>query len=132
YASMAPQAWTEVLRPALADKEGGALFIGTPRGFNHFYDLNQDVQGRPDWATFQFTSEEGGNVSARELESATQELDERTYRQEFQAHFENVTSGRVYYAFERSQHVQSVSYDRRLPLFWSLDFNVDPMCSVIG
>ena len=50
-----------------------------------------------DWATFQFTTEEGGNVAPEELESATRELDERTYRQEFQAKFENLTAGRVYW-----------------------------------
>ena len=132
YASIARPAWTEVLRPALADKQGRALFIGTPRGYNHFYDLYHSVQDQPQWATFQFTTEEGGNVSLGELESATRALDERTYRQEFQASFENLATGMVYYPFDRSQHVGEVHYDRNLPLFWSLDFNINPMCSVIG
>jgi hypothetical protein len=39
YASMAPEAWTDVLRPSLSDRQGKALFIGTPRGYNHFYEL---------------------------------------------------------------------------------------------
>jgi len=132
YASIAREAWTEVLRPALADKQGRAVFIGTPRGYDHFYDLYQEAQGKESWKTFQFTTEQGGNVSKAELESATQELDERTYRQEFQASFENVASGLVYHAFDRSGNVTEAEYDRRLPLFWSLDFNVHPMCSVIG
>jgi len=132
YASIAKEAWPEVLRPALADKQGHALFIGTPRGYDHFYDLYQGVQKQPNWATFQFTTEQGGNVSAEELEGATHELDERTYRQEFQASFENLTSGLVYYAFDRAENVQPLHFDPRLPLFWSLDFNIDPMCSVIG
>ena len=91
YASIAKEAWPEVLRPALADKQGHALFIGTPRGYNHFYDLYQSAQNQSNWAAFQFTTEEGGNVSAEELQGATHELDERTYRQEFQASFENLT-----------------------------------------
>jgi hypothetical protein len=132
YASIAPEAWTEVLRPTLADKQGHALFIGTPRGYNHFYELYDRVQGQPHWSTFQFTTEQGGNVSKEELEGATRELDERTYRQEFQASFENLTSGTVYYAFDRAGNVRTTSYACRLPLFWSLDFNIDPMCSVIG
>jgi len=78
----------KVLRPALADKQGRTLFIGTPRGYDHLYDLYQAVQGQSQWSTFQFTTEEGGNVPKAELESATHELDERTYRQEFQASFE--------------------------------------------
>jgi hypothetical protein len=132
YASIAQEAWTEVLRPALADKQGRALFIGTPRGYNHFHDLYQAVQCRSEWTTFQFTTEQGGNVSKQELESAAHELDERTYRQEFQASFENLGTGRVYHAFQTEYNVQPLQFHSRYPLFWSLDFNVNPMCSVIG
>jgi hypothetical protein len=132
YASIDREAWPEVLRPALADKQGRASFIGTPRGYNHFYDLYQAARDKPDWATFQFTTEQGGNVTREELESATHELDQRTYRQEFQASFENVAAGRVYYAFDRLRNVEQLRYNPQLPVFWSLDFNVNPMCSVIG
>jgi hypothetical protein len=89
-------------------------------------------QQQPNWATFQFTTLEGGNVAPMEIESATHELDASTYRQEFEASFENLTAGRVYHAFDRTQNVQPLRYDPRLPLFWSLDFNVNPMASVIG
>ena len=131
YASIEREAWPEVLRPALADRQGHALFIGTPRGYNHFYDLYRAARDKPDWATFTFTTEEGGNVTREELESATHELDERTYRQEFQASFENVAAGLVYYAFDRTKNVEPFRYNPKLPLFWSLDFN-NLMCSVIG
>ena len=132
YASIAQPAWPEVLRPALADRRGRALFIGTPHGYNHFYDLHQEAQNKTDWAVFQYTTEQGGNVAREEIELATHELDERTYRQEFQASFENLTAGMVYYPFSRSDNVRPLQYDPRLPIFWSLDFNIDPMCSVIG
>ena len=134
YASMSPEAWTEVLRPSLADKQGRALFIGTPRGLNHFYDLFQLAKGEDAdaWAAFQFTTAEGGNVPLEELELAAHELDERTYRQEFHASFENIGEGLVYYGFDRAQNVRPVVYDRRHPIFVSLDFNVNPMCSVLG
>jgi Terminase large subunit, T4likevirus-type, N-terminal len=101
-----------------------------PHGFNHFYDLREAAQGQSDWATFRFTTEEGGNVSPEELRSALRELDERVYRQEFRASFENLTSGRVYYAFDRTD-IQPVEYDPRFALCWSLDFNIDPACSVL-
>jgi len=132
YASIAPEAWPEVLRPALADREGRALFIGTPRGHDHFFDLYSKAQGQKHWATFQFTTEQGGNVSRAELESATHELDERTYRQEFQASFENVNTGLVYYAFDLAANVGECEYDPRHPIFWTLDFNINPMVSLIG
>jgi hypothetical protein len=132
YASMAPEAWTELLRPALADKQGGALFIGTPRGHNHFFDLYEAAQNQPHWAAFQYTTEQGGNVTHEELESATHELDERTFRQEFQASFENLGTGRVYYAFDRQKQQGAMSYNASYSLWWSLDFNVNPLCSLIG
>ena len=111
YASIAQAAWTEVLRPALTDKQGRALFIGTPRGHNHFFDLYEAAQSQPNWAAFQFTTEQGGNVSLAELESATHELDERTYRQEFQARFENLGTGIAYHAFDRTHNVRTLGYD---------------------
>lgn len=132
YASMKPQAWVEVLRPALADRKGRALFIGTPKGLNHFHDLFQEAHTNPEWAAFQFTTVEGGNVSADELASAASMTDERTYRQEFQASFENLGAGLVYYAFDRTSNVQPVSYRPEESLFSAIDFNVNPMCSVIG
>src|SRR6202521_4685816 len=52
YASMAPEAWSEVLRPALSDRLGGALFIGTPKKHNHFYKLFQAGREQEGWATF--------------------------------------------------------------------------------
>ena len=132
YASIDKEAWPEVLRPMLADKQGRALFIGTPRGYNHFFELYQEKKGQPGWAAFQFTTAEGGNVALEEIESATHELDAQTYRQEFEASFENLTAGLVYHAFDRDENVETVTYDPGLPLFWALDFNVNPMCSVIG
>jgi hypothetical protein len=132
YASIAREAWTEVLRPALADRQGRALFIGTPQGCNHFHELVESAEGRPDWKTFQFTTAEGGNVPPQELESAAQQLDERTFRQEFLAKFETLGVGRAYYAFDRVHNVKNVVFSRRMELCWSLDFNMNPLCSVLA
>jgi hypothetical protein len=132
YASMAREAWTEVLRPALADRNGKALFISTPKGFNHLHELFEGAENQPDWKAFQFTTAEGGNVSPKELESAAQELDERTYRQEFEASFQTSGVGRAYYAFDRTQNVRGLGFDRRVSLAWTLDFNMNPLCSVLA
>ena len=91
---------------------GRALFIGTPQGYNHFYDLYNAAQELPDWQAFHLHDRRGGNVPKQEIEAATHELDERTYRQEFQARFENLTAGLVYYGFDRDAsreigHLQS-------------------------
>src|ERR1700722_3529126 len=132
YASISRAAWTEVLRPALADREGGALFIGTPQGFNHFHELVESAKDQPDWEAFQYTTAQGGNVTPTELESAAQELDERTYRQEFEANFETLGVGRAYYAFDRTHTVRNVAFNAQRALCWSLDFNMNPMCSVLA
>jgi Terminase large subunit, T4likevirus-type, N-terminal len=131
FAIMKPETWSEVLRPALADRMGGALFIGTPKGRNHFYDLVQEAKTSPNWSLHQYTTFDGGYVPLEEIEAARREMDERTFRQEFEATFES-WSGAVYYAFSRELNVQPVQYNPRLPIVWSLDFNVNPMCSVIG
>ena len=131
YASIAREAWTEVLRPALADRKGRALFIGTPRGFNHFHELAESATAQPDWKAFQFTTAEGGNVSREELESAAKLLDERSYRQEFEASFENLGVGRAYYGFDRVHSVLNLGFSHHSALCWSLDFNVNPLCSVL-
>ena len=131
YADMAPEAWTEVLRPALADKEGGALFIGTPKGYNHFHDLWASAHGREGWAAWSFTTADGGNVSQAEIESARAELDERTFRQEFLASFETL-AGRVYQNFERQVHVTEVQDVPSQALLVGMDFNINPMSAVLA
>jgi phage terminase large subunit-like protein len=58
YADMKPEVWEQILRPALADQKGSAMFIGTPMGRNHFYDLHQyaSIAKDDDWAGYHFTS----------------------------------------------------------------------------
>ena len=62
YASMRPDVWTKVLRPALSDRRGRALFIGTPKGRNHFYDLFMSAKGKAAWAVYQFATHQGGMI----------------------------------------------------------------------
>ena len=57
FADMRPEAWYEVLRPSLSDRQGGCLFIGTPKGRNHFYDIwGKGIDGDANWASFQYTT----------------------------------------------------------------------------
>ena len=93
-AFMESEVWFEVIRPALADKQGWALFISTPDGTaSWFYDLwcycEEDKTG--DWIRWCYTTIDGGNVPAHEVEAARAQLDARTFRQEFEASFENLT-----------------------------------------
>ena len=136
FADVDAEAWYETLRPALADQQGGALFIGTPKGLNWAHTLYTMFEDYPDeWASFQYTTIEGGNVKPEEVEAARRSLDERTFRQEFEATFETF-SGRVFYAFDRKHNLlQYTKPDETttLPeLHIGMDFNVDNNSCVIA
>jgi hypothetical protein len=126
--------WFEVLRPALADKQGWALFISTPEGTaSWFYDLwNYAAEPEShDWDRWSYTTIEGGNVPAEEVEAARGQLDPRTFRQEFEASFENL-SGLVAINFSE-ENISTIAEDiPQLPLWVGLDFNVDNMSAVCG
>jgi hypothetical protein len=132
FADINPEAWFETLRPTLSDREGGALFIGTPKGLNWAHDLFTASTDYPEeWASFQFTTIEGGNVKPEEIEAARRTLDVRTFRQEYEATFETF-SGRIFYAFDRKYNVQAYTDPLPRELHLGVDFNVDPMSAVIG
>lgn len=127
-ADMRPETWGEVIRPSLSDRQGTALFIGTPKGRNHFYDLwTQDLD---DWASFQYTTLQGGNVPDFEIEAAKRDLDERTFKQEYEAAFVNY-SGIIYYNFDRIESVKNCLQGDDI-LHIGMDFNTQPMSAVVS
>ena len=129
FADMRKEAWYEVIRPSLSDRQGSALFIGTPKGRNHFYDLYGQGHDDENWSAFQYTTLEGGHVPQAEIASARNDLDQRTFEQEYEARFVNY-AGIIYYAFDR---VASVTEQERKaePLHIGMDFNLDPMSAVV-
>jgi hypothetical protein len=133
FADIDEEAWYEVLRPTLADKQGKALFIGTPKGIGNWaHDLYTMPEDNPEqWASFQFTTIDGGNVKPEEIEAAKLDLDERTFRQEFMATFETY-SGRIYYAFDRKANCAPPTTIDISVLYTGWDFNIDPMSVVIA
>jgi phage terminase large subunit len=135
FADIEPEAFYETLRPTLADKMGGALFIGTPKGIGNWaHDLFQMPLENPQaWSSYQFTTIDGGQVTQEEIDSARQDLDERTFRQEFLATFETY-AGRIYYAFDRKTHVSDIKLEPRDldVVYLGMDFNIDPMSAVIA
>jgi phage terminase large subunit-like protein len=93
YASMKVEVWEQIIRPTLADVKGGALFIGTPAGKNHFYDLYQDAEKDDDWDTFQFNSTDNPLIDPEEVEVARRTMSTQAFRQEFEASFVSFTGG---------------------------------------
>lgn len=132
FAYIYPQAWTEVLRPSLADRGGGALFITTPAGYNWAYDMYLRGMDRADgWRSWQFTTLDGGRVPPEELDEARRTLDPRIFRQEFEASFEAL-QGRVYANFDRDKNVSPDVRDTGAEILVGMDFNVNPMSAVIA
>ena len=131
-AFMDAEVWFEVIRPALADKQGWALFISTPDGTaSWFYDLWCYCKEDPtdEWKRWCYTTIEGGNVPKHEIEAARAQLDQRTFRQEFEASFENL-SGLVAISFGDDNISEKAKDISVAPILLGVDFNVDPMSGI--
>ena len=92
-----PKIWNEIVRPALADRLGWALFLGTPKGANHFKDFRDRAEAEPGWQLLEFKASETEILSQEELEAAKREMGPDKYSQEFECSFSAPISG-AYYA----------------------------------
>lgn len=93
YADQKPFVWEEVVQPALQDVEGGALFIGTPKGKNHFYDLWVNTHSDPEWGHHEFTTLDNPYINPKEVEARKRTMSTHAYMQELQAKFISAGSG---------------------------------------
>jgi phage terminase large subunit-like protein len=87
YKDMKPDVFEVILRPALADLEGGALIIGTPNGKDHFYRLGQRASKSKNWECFHFTTYDNPFIPVTEIEEAKSEISKYFFRQEFLAEY---------------------------------------------
>ena len=90
YADMKPDVWEQILRPALADQKGQAMFIGTPMGRNHFYELYKyaELGDDPTYRGWHFTSYDNPLLDSEEIDMAKKSMSSYAFRQEFMASFE--------------------------------------------
>ncbi len=113
--------WQEIIRPTLTDTKGHALFISTPRGFNHFYDLYNLEAKDPDFKSFHFTSYDNPHVPKEEIDKAAQELTPDRFAQEYLADFRK-TQGLVYKEFDRKKHLYDVLPQANYQKVGGIDF----------
>lgn len=113
--------WQEVIRPTLTDRKGEALFISTPKGFNHFYDLYNLEQKDEDFRSFHFTTYDNPHIPVDEIGKAKKELTEDRFAQEYLADFRK-TEGLVYKEFSRDRHIFHGDVARQVKVFGGLDF----------
>lgn len=125
YADMRPSVWGEVIRPMLADRQGWATFIGTPKGRNEFFDIWARAQLEGDWFALMLKASETGILPQSELDAARQDMTPEQYEQEFECSFEAAILG-AYFGkeiaeAERSGRITQVEYDPAIPVHTAWD-----------
>jgi hypothetical protein len=128
YAQMNPRVWSEVIRPALADREGWAVFIGTPMGRNSFWRLYEQAKTAPDWRAALFRASETGVIPAAELAAAKGAMSAAEYAQEFECSFDAAIRGAYYgteiAAAEAAGRLARVAHEPRLPVHTAWDLGI--------
>ena len=87
FATMKPETWEEIIQPTLTDVKGKALFIGTPAGKNHFYDLWIEAKDEEDWTSFEYRSIDNPFLDSEEVEKKRRTMSHEAFRQEYEANF---------------------------------------------
>lgn len=128
YADMRPSVWGEVIRPMLADRQGWATFIGTPKGRNEFWQVHDRAQGAPDWFSAVYRASETGILRSTELSAARQDMTPEQYEQEFECSFEAAIVG-AYFGkeiaeAERMGRICDLPYEPSLPVHTAWDLGV--------
>lgn len=134
YAQMRPRIWSEVVRPALADRQGWATFIGTPMGHNHFYDLYRQAQQDPGWHTACYRASETGILPQEELDAARAVMAPEQYAQEFECSFESALVGSYYGSYletaREEQRITRVPHDPSVPVHTAWDLGISDATAI--
>jgi hypothetical protein len=131
YADMKPSTWGAVIRPLLADRQGWAVFIGTPKGHNQFWDIYNQAGKDNGWYCRTFRASQTGLLAQSELEDAAKSMTQDQYLQEFECDFESAIIGSFYGKEMRSitdlDHITPIEYDPLFPLesAWDLGYSDD-------
>jgi len=134
YAQTRPKVFPEIIRPALTDRKGWAIFIGTPQGHNHFYDLWKDAQDNELWASKMYKSSQTNILDKEELRQARDEMTPEQYEQEFECSFEAALIGAYYGSKIQDATVEgritSVPYDPILPVHTAWDIGINDATAI--
>jgi len=132
FGSMNQEVWAKILRPALTDKKGSAVFISTPNGKDVLFELYNHAQTQSDWKSWHYTTMDSPFIDNSEIEQAKRELDKYSFAQEYLASFETGDNP-PYYAYTAYNHSLH-SLNNNLPVIVACDFNATekPMSWVIG
>jgi phage terminase large subunit len=128
YGDMPPAAWPEVLRPSLADREGWAVFIGTPKGRNDFWRVYANAIIDPGWFSLVLKASESGLLPDAELADMRAMMSADQYDQELEVSFDAAIRGAIYRtelaAIEANGRLCSVPYDPAVPVWTAWDLGI--------
>jgi hypothetical protein len=132
YGDFKPSVFGNVIRPALSDKQGWAVFGGTPKGKNAFWEIYETAQRLPqEWFLLRLPASSSGLLPSGELSAARAQLAEDQYLQEYECSFEAAILGAFYGKEMREADQQGricqVPYDPNLPVYssWDLGYRDD-------
>jgi hypothetical protein len=129
-----PKIWTDIIRPALTDRKGWCLFIGTPKGHNHFKELRDRAEKEEGWGLLEFKASETGVVDETELKAAKNEMGEDKYRQEFECSFDAAVEGSYYGTMlnelEEKKHMQEIPREEISRTFTAWDLGMGDSTSI--
>ena len=129
-----PKIWTDIVRPALTDRKGWCLFIGTPKGHNHFKELRDRAEKEEGWGLLEFKASETGVVDDVELKQAKNEMGEDKYRQEFECSFDAAVEGSYYgqmlNELEEKKHMQEIPREELSRTFTAWDLGMGDSTSI--
>jgi len=136
YANIEGKLFAEIIRPALSDRKGYCVFIGTPAGMNNnFYDLYQHANGAEDWFNYKAKASQTKIVDPEELEKAREVMGEKKYMQEFEcdwiANIEGAIYGDEMNKLDDKKQLARVPYDPTLPVSTAWDLGVADHSSII-
>lgn len=133
-AQMPDRLWGEVIRPTLSDRMGWAMFIGTPRGHNSFYDLYNFARQDPSWFAAMYRASETKIVAENELAAAAKEMSPEQYEQEFECSFSAAIIGAYYGGLitiaEKQGRIISVPVEPHLPVHTAWDLGMSDSTAI--
>ena len=127
--SIKPTIFPEIIRPALADRKGWCVFIGTPKGRNYFYELYEQARENKDWYSCVFKASDTKILDDEELKAAQEVMSKDLYEQEFECSFQAAITGSYYghiiESLAKEGRVGDVPYDDNLDVetWWDLGLN---------
>ena len=139
YGMQNPRVWGEVVRPALSDREGSAIFLGTPAGHNHFFDIlqqakEQSEEGSDQWYWKIAKASETKVVKELELDAAKVQMTPEQYEQEYECSFTAAIIGAYYgkllAALDDDNRITRVPYDPGLPVHTAWDLGINDSTAI--